>query len=146
MIMMPIICISGGRLSHQVRLSNSFFRRSWLSVSVYQTMRYKRGGRNYCGEKCKKRFPTMHIMIYPTSRIFWSRISGLYIWQKIIQCYTWPKEILGRAPPKMWRKWYFPAHYTSCKTWLGGGGLVFTSLRYMQMALFRSIGGVAVED
>ena len=146
MIMMPIICISGGRLSHQVRLSNSFFRRSWLSVSVYQTMRYKRGGRNYCGEKCKKRFPTMHIMIYPASRIFWSRISGLYIWQKIIQCYTWPKEILGRARPKMWRKWYFPAHYTSCKTWLGGGGLVFTSLRYMQMALFRSIGGVAVED
>ena len=146
MIMMPIICISGGRLSHQVLLSNSFFRRSWLSVSVYQTMRYKRGGRNYCGEKCKKRFPTMHIMIYPASRIFWSRISGLYIWQKIIQCYTWPKEILGRARPKMWRKWYFPAHYTSCKTWLGGGGLVFTSLRYMQMALFRSIGGVAVED
>ena len=146
MIMMPIICISGGRLSHQVRLSNSFFRRSWLSVSVHQTMRYQRCGRSYCGEKCKKRFPTMHIMIYPASRIFWSRISGLYIWQKIIQCYTWPKEILGRARPKMWRKWYFPAHYTSCKTWLGGGGLVFTSLRYMQMALFRSIGGVAVED
>ena len=57
------------------------------------------------------------------------------------------KRNSGESPPKkMWRKWYFPAHYTSCKTWLGGGGLVFTSLRYMQMALFRSIGGVAVED
>ena len=147
MIMMPIICISGGRLSHQVRLSNSFFKEHHDSASRFtKPWDTNEVGGTTVGKNAKKRFPTMHIMIYPASRIFWSRISGLYIWQKIIQCYTWPKEILGRARPKMWRKWYFPAHYTSCKTWLGGGGLVFTSLRYMQMALFRSIGGVAVED